>query len=128
MAMSADPLQIAVRGHGDEQFVLDTLVDLEFRVGLEELPHRCLGVVTLAPGSRRISCHQLDLVSFALQLDDDRIPIFGQLIIGIQELDSIDCSIWSDIDVHFITDLDRRDLSDLLVNSQVRDIVLRIIA
>ena len=67
-------------------------------------------------------------MSLALQLDDKSTPVFGQLIIGIQELNSLDCSIRSDIDVHVIAERYRRDLSDLLVNSQVRDVVLRIIA
>ena len=42
---SGHPLQITIRRHGNQQLVLDALVDLELGVGLEVFPHRRFGIV-----------------------------------------------------------------------------------
>src|SRR5262245_52721180 len=45
--------EIAVGRAGEQELAVDTRVDLEASGGLEELPHRGLGIVALAPWPSR---------------------------------------------------------------------------
>lgn len=47
----SDAFEEAVRGHGDQEFVLDTCVDDKFRVGLQVLERCGFGIVARAPGA-----------------------------------------------------------------------------
>lgn len=54
--------------------------------------------------------------------------IFGKLFVGVEQFYAINCTIRRDINVHFIADLDGRDCATFFMETQICDVVFRVVA